>query len=70
MKLPLGTWPADPKQKMIGAYVLITAESAFEAFGMRFLTSVSGMDTEEAVNIVKEAKKDAHNRQIHSYAKQ
>lgn len=70
MKLPLGTWPAEPKYKMIGAYVLVTADSAFEAFGMRLMTGVLGMDLEDVTAIVAQAKKDAHNRQIHSYARQ
>lgn len=69
-KCPFGTWPADPKQKEIGAFCLLTAENAFEAFGLVPLTQVLEMPLKEARELIEAAKKDARNRKIHSYAKQ
>ncbi|KAH8155419.1 uncharacterized protein LAJ45_00429 [Morchella importuna] len=68
-KIPVGTWPADQKQKTMGAYILLTAESAFDAFGMRLLTNFHGMEVTEVNKLVNSAKKDVHDRRIHSYSK-
>lgn len=54
----------------MGAYILLTAENAFDAFGMRLLTNVHGMDVTEVNELVNSAKKDVHDRRIHSYSKQ
>lgn len=70
IKCPFGTWPADPKQKEIGAFCLLTAENAFEAFGLALLTRVLGMPIEDVRQLIEDTKKDARNRKIHSYAKQ
>lgn len=67
MKLPIGTWPADPKQKLIGAYVLNIVETGFEAYGLRLLTCVLGMDQASFSVLTEKAKKDAHNGKIHGY---
>jgi hypothetical protein len=69
-KIPVGTWPADQKQKAMGAYILLTAENAFDAFGMRLLTNVHGMEVAEVNELVNSAKKNVHDRRIHSYSKQ
>lgn len=68
MKLPLGTWPVDLKQKMIGAYVLITIEHGIESCGLRFLTCVLDMDQASFAALTERAKKDARNKMIHSYS--
>lgn len=67
MKLPIGTWPADPKQKLIGAYVLNIVETGFEAYGLRLLTCVLNMDQASFSVLTKNAKKDANNGKIHAY---
>lgn len=68
MRLPLGTWPVDPKQKIIGAYVLITVESGFEACGLRLLTCVLDMDQASFAVLTERAKKNAYDRNIHGYS--
>lgn len=70
VKLPVGTWPADPKQKEKGAYVLLNAETAYDAIGTALFTRELGMTPEEAGKITGGAEKDARNRRIHSYSKQ
>lgn len=69
-KCPFGTWPADPKQKEIGAFCLLTAENAFEAFSLALLTRVLEMPIEEVQKLIEGTKKDSRNRKIHSYSKQ
>lgn len=67
-KIPLGTWPADEKQKKIGAYAALSAESGFEAFGMKLFTNVMGMSFEEAQALIAETKRNAKDRRVHSYS--
>lgn len=69
-KLPFGTWPADPKQKEIGAFFVLAAENAFEAYGLALLTRVLGMPVDDVEALVEGAKKEARSRKTHAYAKQ
>ena len=66
MKLPLGTWPADKKQKDIGAFSLLTTEHGFESFGMAFFTRILGMEVPEAKELIAAAKKESRSKKIHS----
>jgi len=70
MKLPMGTWPADKKQKDLGAFMLLTTESAFESFGMALFTRTLGMEAREAMELIAGAKKECRSKNIHSYAPQ
>ncbi|RPB08750.1 S-adenosyl-L-methionine-dependent methyltransferase, partial [Morchella conica CCBAS932] len=67
-KVPLGTWPADKKQKEIGAYVLLSAESGFEAFGIDLFTNVLEMSPDESTTLIKDCIQLARSRNIHSYS--
>ena len=67
MKMPLGTWPVEKKQKQIGACLMLCTEDGFEAIGMAFLTRVLEMPIEEVDELIKAAKKESRSRQIHSY---
>lgn len=69
-KGPLGPWAANRKEKEIGAYVLLSAETGFEAFGIGLFTNVLGMEAEEAQKIIQETLKQAKSRKIHAYGKQ
>lgn len=69
-KMPLGPWAADKKQKEVGAYLLLSTETGFEAFGIRLFTQVLGMSVEEAGALFKAAQKQAANRKIHVYGRQ
>jgi len=70
MKIPLGTWPADQKQKDIGAFTLLTTEHGFESFGMALFTRTLGMEAPEAVELIEGAKKESRSKKIHSYSLQ
>ena len=67
MKMPLGTWPVEKKQKEIGAYFMLCTEDGFEAVGMAFLTRVLGMPAEEVGDLIKATQKESRSRHIHCY---
>lgn len=69
MKIPYGTWPADREQKEMGAYLLLTADSAFSAFAYGLLTRAEGMDIEEVEELVRLARTDSRSRNVHSYSR-
>lgn len=68
-KVPLGPWAAERKLKEIGAYILLSAETGFEAFGIQLFTRVLGMDTDAAGQIIRAALRQAKNRKIHAYGR-
>ncbi|PUU82488.1 S-adenosyl-L-methionine-dependent methyltransferase [Tuber borchii] len=67
VKLSLGTWPADKKQKDMGAFSLLATEDCFEAYGMALLTRALGMDVPEAKELITGAKKESRSKSVHSY---
>ena len=67
MKIPIGTWPADKKQKDMGAFMLLATEDGFEAWGMAPFTRTLGMDVPEAKEFITKAKKESLSKKIHSY---
>lgn len=69
-KIPIGPWAADRKQKEMGAYILLSADSGFEAFGIQLFTNVLGMGSEEAQELIQETLRQAKSRKIHSYGLQ
>lgn len=66
----MGPWAANQKQKQMGAFVLLSAETGFEAFGIKLFTNVWGMSVGEAKKFIDETMRDAKNRKIHAYCKQ
>lgn len=70
MKVPFGTWPADKLQKEMGAFLYMTADEGFTAFGMALLTRVMDMEVDEVNALIALAKVDAKSRKIHSYSRQ
>lgn len=69
-KIPVGTWPADKRQKEMGAYLLLNAETGFDAIGTALFTRELGMDKDKAREIVDGAWRDVKNRKIHTYSTQ
>lgn len=67
MRVPFGTWPADRREKEVGAFQLLAADSAFEAYGYGLLTRSLGMDLEEVKELIKLARTESRSRKIHSY---
>ncbi|KAI5838204.1 S-adenosyl-L-methionine-dependent methyltransferase [Morchella snyderi] len=66
-KIPVGPWAANRKQKNMGAYVMLSAESGFEAFGIQLFTSVLKMDLKDARHVIQMSLNQARNRHIHGY---
>ncbi|RPB11846.1 S-adenosyl-L-methionine-dependent methyltransferase [Morchella conica CCBAS932] len=69
VKMPLGPWAVDKKQKEIGAYILLSTETGFEAFGIKLFTQVLGMGVDEAGALITAAQKQATNKRVHVYGK-
>lgn len=69
-KIPVGPWAANRKQKDMGAYVMMSADTGFEAFGIQLFTTVLGMELEDARHVIQMSLKQARNRHIHGYGKQ
>lgn len=69
MKIPLGTWPADPKQKELGGFLLMNAQTAYDAVGRLLMASV-GMEQKDINDIVEGCVRESKSRKIHSYSKQ
>ncbi|KAH0612473.1 uncharacterized protein H6S33_008853 [Morchella sextelata] len=69
VRMPLGPWAADKKQKEVGAYLLLSTETGFEAFGIKLFTQVLGMGTEEAGALIGAAQKQANSKKMHVYGK-
>ncbi|KEZ44914.1 hypothetical protein SAPIO_CDS2265 [Scedosporium apiospermum] len=67
IKLPLGSWPADPKWKTIGQYNLIATEQGLEGFALYVLTNVHGWGLEETQVYLASVRKELHNRKNHAY---
>lgn len=70
VRQPLGTWPADKKQKEIGAFGLLASETAFEAIGLVLLTNELGMSGEEVKELAAACHKELGSRKIHCYYRQ
>lgn len=69
MKIPLGSWPADPKQKEMGGFLLLNAETAYDAVGTSLMTGM-GMPLDEVNQIVEGCLRESRSRKIHCYSKQ
>lgn len=67
IKIPLGSWPADPLQREIGECFLMVAETGFEALGMAFLTRNLGMDPGDVTKLVNSAKRELWSKRTHAY---
>jgi hypothetical protein len=48
MKVPIGPWPKDKKQKEVGAWNLLRWLTGLDGYYLRFLTSVLGWSSQEA----------------------
>lgn len=66
-KIPLGPWAADKKQKEMGAYILLSVQTGFEAFGMKLFTNIWEMSSSEAKTLIEEVKRDANSKKVHGY---
>lgn len=69
LKVAMGPWPADKRQRLYGTYSLLAAETGFEAVGMALLVR-GGMSVEEARAVVGAAERGCRDGRVHAYSKQ
>lgn len=67
MKLPLGSWPADPKWKEVGAYNSVATDQSVEGYSLFLLTKVLGWSFEEVQVFIAKARNALRDRSIHAY---
>lgn len=64
--LPLGTWPKDPKLKMIGRYNWIQLYEGLQAMSLRLFTRFLGWAPEDVEMLLLEVRKDLRDPKIHA----
>jgi len=66
-KVPIGTWPAEPKLKEIGRYQLELVLLSIESFTQGFLGRVKGWSNEECEVIMAEVRREVRDPKLHLY---
>jgi len=66
-KIPVGTWPADPKLKELGRWCMLAGESGFEAHGLALLTRVLGMPIGEVKQLISDCIAEIRGKKFHAY---
>jgi len=55
LRMPIGTWPKDKRQKNIGAHGIVLTKNSIEPHALALLTRVLGMSEGDARKIIKDA---------------
>jgi len=66
-KVPIGTWPVEPKLKEIGMYQLELALRSVESFTLGFLKRVNGWSNNECQVLMAEVRREIRDPKIHLY---
>ncbi|RMJ02383.1 hypothetical protein CDV36_015346 [Fusarium kuroshium] len=66
-KLPIGSWPKDPKLKEMGRFQGIQQVQAVESYSPRVFSTVLGWEEEEVQAFVAKVRKDLRDPSIHLY---
>ncbi|KAL0264983.1 hypothetical protein SLS55_000939 [Diplodia seriata] len=66
-KVPLGTWPSNPKLKEIGRWDLMYCYQGCEGWALYLLTHVMGWEIEEVKKLVERYKEALKDPKVHSY---
>lgn len=67
MRLPLGTWPSDPTEKLVGRYNLLNFLEGVQGHCLQLFTKVLDMDLQEARQLITLCEKDVQNRRHRIY---
>ncbi|KAE8353143.1 S-adenosyl-L-methionine-dependent methyltransferase [Aspergillus coremiiformis] len=67
LKLPIGTWPKDPRMKEIGKFQFVGELQAIEAYTPALFTRVLGWSVEEMQLMIDKVKQEISNRSLHLY---
>lgn len=65
-KLPIGTWPRDPKLKQTGLHNFMQINQGLEGLSMRLYTNVMKWTHEQATVMLTEVRRRLHNPNIHA----
>jgi SAM-dependent methyltransferase len=65
IKLPVGPWPKEQRQKDIGLFNLVQCIDSLEAFSMRLFTSVLKWEVEEVQVLCAKVRTELKNKSVH-----
>ncbi len=68
MKIPMGTWPKDPKMKELGLYQMEQMCACVEPFTLALLTRILGWSNDECQVLMAGVRRDFRNKANHLYA--
>ncbi|RJE23445.1 Methyltransferase [Aspergillus sclerotialis] len=68
-KVPINTWPKDPRLKEIGLCQMHNMLEGLESYGMAPLTRVMGWTCQDVQDLVSKARVEMQDRSIHLYCK-
>lgn len=66
-KIPIGTWPADPKMREIGAFQLVAMLDGLQGLTMAVWTRFLGWSTDEVEIVLAKVRAEWRNSKIHTY---
>lgn len=69
IKMPIGTWPADPKLKELGAYAQLVLTQDPEGWVL-FMTNTLGWTREQILNFVAAVRKESRSSKVHPFYRQ
>lgn len=67
VKEPIGPWPKDPAQKLIGAMTLLNDETYSDSAALAPFTRVLGMEVTKAREIIDASHRAVRNKNNHMY---
>jgi len=67
-KVPIGTWPAEPKLKEIGMYERENVCLAAEPWTLGFLGRLNGWSNDECRVLIAEVRREVRDPKLHLYA--
>ncbi|KAJ6260120.1 hypothetical protein Dda_4341 [Drechslerella dactyloides] len=66
-KVPIGPWPRDKQDKLVGSFNLANMLQAVEGFSMHLLTRYGNKNPNEVYELIEKVRADMKNKKLHSY---
>ncbi|KAK6359273.1 hypothetical protein TWF696_000436 [Orbilia brochopaga] len=66
-KIPIGPWPRDKHDKLVGSFNLANMLQAVEGFSLHLLTKFGNMNAQQVYELVEKVRADMKNKKYHSY---
>ena len=67
LKLPVGSWPKDPRLKKVGMFESINMQEGLEGLSIKVFTRALGWSVERVQMFLMDVRKQVKNRHVHSY---